>query len=226
MIVIPEPGGNVLVSDFDGTMTRQDFYKLAVEFLLPADFPNYLQQYRNGTITHFEALRRYFAAITASEAELLELVAQMDLDPLLPQSVQQLQAAGWNVIVTSAGCAWYIRHILNDAGVGIEVHANPGRLEPGQGLVMEPPHDSPYFSPQFGVSKAAVVRKYQKEGRTVAFAGDSVPDAEAARLVAAEWRFARADLARLLDEEGLGYQRFERWSEIARKLLSQSGVSS
>ena len=33
--------GRVLVSDFDGTMTRNDFYKLAVERLLPPDTPDH-----------------------------------------------------------------------------------------------------------------------------------------------------------------------------------------
>ena len=35
--------GGVLVSDFDGTMTRRDFYKLAIESLLPADVPDDLR---------------------------------------------------------------------------------------------------------------------------------------------------------------------------------------
>ena len=55
----------VLVSDFDGTMTGHDFYKLVIESLLPPDTPDYWAMYRAGTITHFEALRRYFAAIRA-----------------------------------------------------------------------------------------------------------------------------------------------------------------
>lgn len=38
----------VLVSDFDGTMTRHDFYKLAVESLVPAETPDYWAEYRTG----------------------------------------------------------------------------------------------------------------------------------------------------------------------------------
>ena len=53
----------ILVSDFDGTMTRRDFYQLAVERLLPPDVPNYWAEYRAGRMTHFEALQAYFAAI-------------------------------------------------------------------------------------------------------------------------------------------------------------------
>ena len=152
-------GGPVLVSDFDGTMTRHDFYKLAIEKLLPADVPDYWAEYRAGTITHFEALRRYFAAIRKTEDEILAVVRQMELDPGLKDAVESLRQAGWSVIVTSAGCEWYIRRLLADAGVNIAVHANPGRFESGRGLVMEMPVGSPYLSQSLGVDKTAVVRQ-------------------------------------------------------------------
>ena len=65
-------------------MTRHDFYKLAVERLLPPDTPDHWAAYREGGITHFEALRSYFAAIRASEDEVLAVVSAMELDPNLP----------------------------------------------------------------------------------------------------------------------------------------------
>jgi 2-hydroxy-3-keto-5-methylthiopentenyl-1-phosphate phosphatase len=52
----------------------------------------------------------------------------------------------------------------------------------------------------------------------VAFAGDGFPDADAARLVSSELRFARGDLAHVLTKEGLAFHRFEHWSEIAQVL--------
>ena len=78
------------MSDFDGTMTRRDFFKLAIRQLLPPDGPDFWSEYRAGRITHFEALRRYFAEIRASEAEVLAVVDQMELDPGLPQAVAEL----------------------------------------------------------------------------------------------------------------------------------------
>ena len=211
----------VLVTDFDGTMTRHDFYKLAITSLIPPDTPAYWDEYRAGTLTHFEALRSYFATIRTTEAEILAVVNRMELDPNLPAAVEQLRRAGWSVIVTSAGCDWYIRKLLAAAGVEVEVHANPGRFEPGAGLVMEMPADSLYRSPTLGVDKAGVVRHHLAAGHTVAFAGDGFPDAEAARLVPAELRFARADLADVLRSEQLPFQPFDTWSDIATALIRE-----
>src|SRR5947209_5189536 len=153
-------------------MTHHDFYRLAIESLVPPGTPDYWAEYRVGTITHFEALRRYFAAIRASEKEVLAVVDRMELDPGLPAAVADLRRAGWKVVVASAGCAWYIRRLLAGARVEVEVHANPGRFETGKGLLMEMPTGSPYLSPMLGIDKARVVRRQVDEGRTVAFAGD------------------------------------------------------
>jgi 2,3-diketo-5-methylthio-1-phosphopentane phosphatase len=213
--------GPVLVSDFDGTMTRHDFYKLAIEKLLPSDAPDYWARYRAGEITHFEGLRRYFADIRRSEDDVLNVVRQMELDPDLRDAVERLKQAGWQVVVTSAGCEWYIQKLLSTAKVDVIVHANPGRIEPGCGLVMELPQDSPYLSETIGIDKAAVVREYVDSGRMTAFAGDGFPDADAARLVPGNLRFARGDLADVLQHQGLEFHPFDRWSEIARTLLEQ-----
>ncbi len=212
----------VLISDFDGTMTRYDFYQLAIELLLPSDTPDYWADYRAGTITHFEALRRYFAAIRCSHEAVLAVLKKMNLDTGLSMAVERLRQEGWQVVVASAGCGWYIHQLLNEAGVSLEVHSNPGRFEPGQGLLMELPFGSPFFSDNLGVNKTGIVQQFVDEGATVAFAGDGFPDAEPARLVPENLRFARGDLAGLLNSEGLRFQRFDVWSDIARVLIERS----
>lgn len=214
--------GPVLVSDFDGTMTRHDFYNLAIEKLLPPDTPDYWAQYRVDQITHFEALRRYFAEIRTSEAEVMGVVRQMELDPNLCDAIERLQEAGWEVVVASAGCGWYIRQHLSDANVDVVLHANPGHFEPGKGLVMEKPTESPYLSETTGIDKAAVVGHYLDTGRTVAFAGDGFTDADAAQLVSENLRFARGDLAEVLKQNQLAFHPFDSWSEVARKLLERN----
>jgi 2,3-diketo-5-methylthio-1-phosphopentane phosphatase len=216
------PGSSLLVTDFDGTMTRHDFYKLAVESLLPADLPDYWAAYRARRITHFQALQAIFASIRADLGAARTVVDRMELDPDLPEAVAQLRLAGWSVAVASAGCAWYIRILLDQAGVDLPVWANPGEFVPGRGLLMELPPEGPCFSSNLGVDKAALVREGLARGKRVAFAGDGYPDRDAARLVPAEFRFARGDLARVLAKEGLSFQTYDRWSEIAERLGSKA----
>jgi 2-hydroxy-3-keto-5-methylthiopentenyl-1-phosphate phosphatase len=214
------PGHSLLVTDFDGTITRHDFYKLAAESLLPADLPDYWAAYRARRITHFHALQAIFASIRADLATVRALVDRMELDPDLPLALTQLRLAGWSVAVASAGCDWYIRMLLDQAGVDLPVWANPGQFVPGRGLLMELPPEGPFFSSNMGVDKAALVREGLARGKRVAFAGDGYPDLDAARLVPAELRFARGDLARVLGKVDLGFQKYDRWSEIAEGLCA------
>ncbi len=212
---------SVLVTDFDGTLTRREFYQLVRDSLVPPETPDYWVEYRAGRISHFEALRRFFAAAEGGEEALIALTAHMQLEPELPARLTDLQAAGWDVVVVSAGCIWYIQRLLDEAGVNLPVHTNQGRIEDGR-LIMEPPVESPFFCPNIGVNKAAVVQSFLDEGRQVAFAGDGYPDLEAALLVADSLRFARRDLAKALTELGKTFRPFERWAEVARGVLAQS----
>jgi 2-hydroxy-3-keto-5-methylthiopentenyl-1-phosphate phosphatase len=211
----------ILVSDFDGTMTRRDFYQLILE-RLPPGAHDFWGDYLAGRITHFDAIASVFAAYSAGEAALEVLPAAMGLDPNLRHDVEALRAAGWRVIVASAGCGWYIERLLRAAGVSVELHANPGHIENGR-LVMEWPTTSRFLSPQTGIDKPEVVRQAIASGSDVAFAGDGPPDLPPALLVPPHRRFATGFLAKALQARGEAFHPFTRWSDVARQLLSDPG---
>src|SRR6516164_8139318 len=167
----------ILVSDYDSTITDKDFYSLLAERYIPADTPDYFAQYREGRITHFEAMAAYFAFAPTQEQQLEELLAASQADPDLGASAALLQRAGWELLVVSAGSSWYVERVLRRAGVAATVYSNPGHLEDGRGLVLEKPDtSSPYHSASMGVDKSAVVRQALHFAESVAFAGDGPPD--------------------------------------------------
>jgi 2-hydroxy-3-keto-5-methylthiopentenyl-1-phosphate phosphatase len=211
----------IYVTDFDGTLARQDFYQLVIARLLPPTVPNYWQDYLDHKLTHFEVLRQYFALIKGSQAEMESVLNAMELDPALPGCLHKLRAAGWEVVVASAGCAWYIERLLAALTDPITVHANPGRWVPGEGLRMQLPHGSPFFSPSNGIDKAALVKAAMGQvGKyRVAYAGDGLTDVIPALLVHEKLRFARGDLARILTKKKQSYHQFEWWSETVERLL-------
>ena len=206
----------VLVTDFDGTITERDFYQLVIDHAPAADCWG---EYLSGRLTHFEAMRAILAHAPTDEATLAGMLAETRPDPQLGAAAAALRRAGWELVVASAGCAWYIERILRAAGVRAEVHANPGRIEPGRGLAMELPRASRFFSAQTGIDKEAVVRDALARSGRVAFAGDGPPDLAPALLVEGGLRFARGWLAGELVRRGLAFQPFRRWSEIAAALL-------
>ncbi|MBF0331429.1 MAG: MtnX-like HAD-IB family phosphatase [Candidatus Omnitrophica bacterium] len=213
----------VLVSDFDGTITRFDFYDLICrEF--PSIARDYWQQYEAGQITHFEALRLIFAGIRTSEPKLFQIVESMQICSQIKPCVTSLRQVGWDVVVASAGCDWYIKRLLDAQGVSITVHANPGIFSPETGLIVRFPEPSVFFSQELGVNKVAVVREAIKTGGRVAFAGDGRPDLAPALLVPPNRRFAKSWLAKKLHEIGEKFRPFDDWSEVAHTLVKESAL--
>jgi 2-hydroxy-3-keto-5-methylthiopentenyl-1-phosphate phosphatase len=212
----------VFVTDFDGTLARQDFYQLVLARLLPRNVPNYWKDYVAGKITHFEVLRNYFGLIRQKEADVRKVLDDMELDPEFPDTLQQLRVAGWEVVIASAGCGWYIEKLLSHVPDPPVIHANPGRFVEGQGLIMELPHGSSFFSAVNGIDKVAIVKAAQEQvGQDrVAYAGDGPTDVAPALLVPGHLRFAHSELAKVLREKKQPFHTFERWSEAARKLMT------
>ncbi len=218
---------HIFVTDFDGTMTDVDFYSIVKSQLLPSNQHDYWIDYREGKLTHFEALKAYFGAIRSDENQVMKLLAEMKLDHQARTSIASLAAHGWQVVIASAGCEWYIHKLLATAGIEVhsgstqpevKVYANPGHFELGRGLQMELPTSSPFFSPEHGINKAGIIEHYLNSGALVAFAGDGFPDVDAALRVPNPLRFARRDLASELTNRQELYRTFDHWSAIASEL--------
>jgi 2-hydroxy-3-keto-5-methylthiopentenyl-1-phosphate phosphatase len=217
-----KPTESVLVSDFDGTMTRHDFYQLVRARWWDESDPDPWQDFLAGHLTHFEALNRFFARIRCSEPELVKLALGMELAPGLTAALERLHEGGWRLVIASAGCEWYINHLLAGARIPFTLHANPGRLTAKGSLEMSLPVGSPFFSPLTGIDKTAVVRDALGRYDRVAFAGDGPPDLAAARLIPSHLRFARGYLAEKLRAGGEAFQPLVNWEMLATGLLDRS----
>jgi len=212
----------ILFTDFDGTVTRHDFFRRVLDEVDLEVQGDPWGAFRAGTLSHFDALARIFKGIRVDEAVLERLIRSMEPDPDFREDLGRLRRAGWQVHIVSAGSDYYIRRTLHHLGIDFEipVHSNPGRYSPAEGLVLERPTDPRIRCPQVGIDKAATLRAYRGAADRVVFAGDSNPDLEAAKIVGAHDRFARGRLAVALDDLGLCYRPFERWHDIACALLA------
>ena len=74
------------------------------------------------------------------------------------RNVPRPTRADWDLIIVSAGSSWYIDLLLQRANVQAVVHSNPGRIVPGRGLVLNMPKTSPFYCPDVGIDKSAVMR--------------------------------------------------------------------
>ena len=185
--------------------------------------PDYLELWRAGQLSHFEAMASYFSHAPEDESALQELIDLTEPDPSFVYAVSDLRAASWDLIVVSAGSSWYIERILRALGVEAVVHSNPGQIQKGHGLLIERPSGTSFSSAEVGIDKAAVVRDALERYEQVAFAGDGPPDLEPSLLVPPRFRFARGYLADALRRRREPFQEFHAWSDIARALICDLG---
>ena len=217
----------IFVTDFDGTLTREDFFWLVLQRLDPPGAQEFWDGFKTRRLNHFQALSGIFGtlrttdAFRVSEAEVRDLVNSLDPPADLAEKAAALRAAGWELIVASAGCGWYIEQILAQHQVEATLHASPGTFSEESGLVMSPALDSPFFSPSTGVDKVAIVKDALARDTVVAYAGDSGTDRQAALLVQPEWRFATGWLAGRFEQDGVPFRRFEIWTDVADVLLAE-----
>ena len=161
-----------LVTDFDGTVPSRDFFDLIAERHMPPDAPDFLGLWREKKIRHWEAMQGYFYYCPTDEESLTCLLRDTAPDAALASCSKRLNEAGWDLIIVSAGSKWYIDRILDQLGVTATVHAIPGSIEAGRGLVLAPDRDAPFFNDDVGIDKPAVVADALTRYEDVAFAGD------------------------------------------------------
>ena len=209
----------ILVTDFDGTFTRRDFFDLILERHASPQARAAWQGYLDGKLTHVEGIGGVFAALRTDEAGAEALVAALAPAPGTADAVRRLQTAGWEVVIASAGCGWYIDRLLARLGLQVTVHASPGMFTPATGLVMAPDRAGPFHHPELSIDKPAVVRDALARDQRVACAGDSETDRAGCLLVPPERRFATGRLAQRFAAEGVPHIALDEWPQIADHLL-------
>lgn len=181
-----------LVSDFDGTISDNDFFYYISERYLGKAALEPWREYMEGKKTHFEALREIFAGLRIDKKELDEFICKIKIDCDFFKTTAYCQQQNIPVYICSAGCDYYIEKLIGPqiAEYGIKLVANYGKYSQETGLQMTPPTpDSQFYDFYTGISKAKIVKYLQDEGYKVIYCGDGMPDVAAAQI--ADVVFAR-----------------------------------
>ena len=207
-------GRFAFVSDFDGTISTTDFYIQILRSRMPVREAQTIAALRSGQQNDFDILSDVFRSMDLDAEGLADEITRIPLDPAFPALVQAVEDAGGDFIILSAGCAYYIGEALSRLGLSrLERYGNPGVYDEAlRGIRMQRDEAAPYYSPRYGVDKAAVVRLLQRRYDTLFYAGDSLPDVEAGLLCQA--CFAKGGLLRIYRERGAPHIAMEGLGDI------------
>lgn len=216
-----EPVRYAMLFDFDGTITEIDTAEYILGKFAEGDWHEPDRLLDLGKITLEDCMQRQFAMVhVPPETILSELDKVVKLRPGLSGLMALAMEKKMKVYVASAGLDFVVRHFLMKLELLDSFTLFMGRTVCAHG------HLNIEFSPlrhgQAQSFKDDLVLSMHEQGRKVIYLGDSSPDRTASSL--ADLRFAARGrkLEQYLIEEGLEYQSFSDFIEVAsslRKLL-------
>lgn len=204
-----------LVTDFDGTITFEDFFWHIANKYFDEQSLEPWREYLSGKMSHINALNAMFSGIRIDNDEFIKFIKEIKFDKNFEKTVKLCQEQNIPVIICSAGCDYYINIMIGDIikNYDIKVVTNHGVYDDKKGLIMIPPaKDSPYYDEKVGISKSSIVKKLHSKGYEVIFAGDGPPDFEPAKI--AEVVFARKMLLEKCIEAGIKTKKFDSYMDI------------
>ncbi len=211
----------VFISDFDGTLTDRDFYKMVMDRFPENKGREVISSWKNGEIGVFEFLDIVFSTINRSVEEIDNLVLEIPFDKNAKGFIDSIKKAGGDFMILSAGTGYYIEKIFKHYGIdGIQVISNKGEYREGA-IHMTADTNSPYYSESYGIDKSLAVEYYKKQYKKVYYAGDSEPDLKAA--LKADTVFARNGLQKMLSSREHPYIAVDNFDQIGN-YLNEMGV--
>jgi 2,3-diketo-5-methylthio-1-phosphopentane phosphatase len=209
--------------DFDGTVSPSDIGASFARRFSPggaAESPEFLARWMSGEMGHRELTMEQCKLLSVTREEAMAFARDFALDPAFAPFVGEARARGDAVAVVSEGFDFYVRALLERAGLGdVPWSANTLRFE-GRHVAPEFP-DAAGGCGRCGNCKARHVRAWRERGYHTVLVGDGLSDRCGAR--AADRVLARRDLLSWCRSEGIAVAAFDDFTDVAR--IARNGAS-
>lgn len=200
------------ISDFDGTLTEKDFYKIIMDEYLKDECAQMYKDWRSKKIKDVDYLGYVFKNIRRNEKEIDEDIMRISFDPYAGEFIKKVKAAGGDFVVISAGTSYYINKIFDKNEIkDVDIYSNEA-IYKDKGIHFVLDEKSEFYSEIYGIDKLKVVKKLKQKYDKIFYAGDTEPDLKAALL--ADVVFAKDVLVDLLKKENKECIEFKNFSEI------------
>lgn len=210
------------VSDFDGTISKKDFYWIIIEKYFPKGNDLY-KKWKQAELLDIDFLSQVFSSIHQEEEQIIADILSIPIDEHVPSFIDTVQKNGGDFYVLSAGTDYYIYHILNKYGIqNVKVFSNEGFYKE-KNVYMNIDENHRHYSKRYGIDKSKVILELKKEYEHVYFSGDSEPDSHPAEY--ADITFAKDALQSILKEKNIPFVAVETFQEIEHYLRNKGVLS-
>lgn len=207
------------ISDFDGTISKKDFYWIIIERYYP-EGEALFHKWKAGEMKDIEFLSKVFSSINQGESVIHEDINLIPLDNSVIPFIQKVHEKGGDFKILSAGTDYYIRHLLEMRNFpDVEVISNPGYyMDRNIHLDLDP--SGAFYSARYGIDKQKVMQHLRESYDYLFYYGDSEPDSHPAK--EADQMFARDALVDILKDQNTPFRAVDSFSDIER-ILDEEG---
>jgi 2-hydroxy-3-keto-5-methylthiopentenyl-1-phosphate phosphatase len=210
------------VSDFDGTISKEDFYIVMMDKYFP-EGRELFKKWKAGFIKDIDFLAMVFKSINQDEEKIIKDILAIPIDEYVPDFIKRVQESGADFYILSAGTDYYIYHVLKKYGVtNVKVFSNEGQFRE-KNVHMNIDKDHWHYSERYGIDKSKVILKLKEEYETVYFIGDSEPDSHPA--CHADLTFAKNGLQDILREKKIPFVPVADFKEVETYLVEKGVIS-
>lgn len=212
----------VFLSDFDGTISDDDFFFYTARAFFDDDALLPWREYLAGKKSHFDALKEMFGSLRLPKEAFDRFIEGVRIDAQIEAVFALCREKQIPIYIASAGCDYYIIKLIGDliGNYNITLLSNRGEYTPEGGLIMiAPEKDDPFYDPNTGVSKYKLAKSLKDRGYKIIFAGDGLPDIEPAQI--SDIVFARKVLLQKCEEAGIKTRKFDNFGDIAQLLKEE-----
>jgi 2-hydroxy-3-keto-5-methylthiopentenyl-1-phosphate phosphatase len=206
---------SVFLCDFDGTISPSDIGAAFARRFSPggaAESPEFLARWMHGEMGHRELTLAQCELLRVTREEAMAFARDFTIDPHFAPFAREVEARGDAVAVVSEGLDFYVRDLMERAGLGdLPWSANVLRFE-GDRVTPEFPAAADGCG-RCGNCKGGHVRAWRARGFRTVLVGDGLSDRCGAR--EADRVIARRDLLAWCGREGIPVTPFEDFADVA-----------
>lgn len=197
--------------DFDGTVSRDDVCATMVQRFAREGWEELNRLWEEGILSTEECAGRTLELMDVEPQELEGFFKSIEIDETFLPFVKWTEKQSLPLYILSDGYDNYIKEILNRYGLNIRYFAN--HLEYRQGWSIECWHADKECT-KCGVCKTDLIDELLEPGYIRVYIGDGYSDicpAEHCDLL-----FAKKHLARLCQDKGIPFYRYEGFDDVQR----------
>ncbi|WP_058485206.1 MtnX-like HAD-IB family phosphatase [Defluviitalea phaphyphila] len=204
------------ISDFDGTITKKDFYWHIIDKYMVEEGHALYKKWKRGELKDIEFLNLIFSNINKDKEQIYKDIIEIPMDSNVKSFIEFIKKSQGDFIIVSAGNLYYIDILLKYHGIeNIKVYSNKGVYK-NRGIHFELDPNYEFYSERYGINKGKIVKFLKKKYQKLYYAGDSEPDYEPSLLC--NMRFATGSLVTLYEKNNISYIPFKNFNDIYQVL--------